>query len=50
MKFEIRYPAISLKLASLTISTLLLDFLRYVYLGLRSGKVLAVINVGAHFT
>ena len=41
MKFEIRYAAISVKLLSVTISGLLFDLLRYVYLGFRSEKVLA---------
>jgi hypothetical protein len=41
MKFEIRYAAISVKLLLVTISGLLLDLLRYVYLGFRSEKVLA---------
>jgi len=41
MKFEIRYAAISVKLLLVTISGLLFDLLRYVYLGFRSEKVLA---------
>jgi hypothetical protein len=41
MKFEIRYAAISVTLLLVTISGLLFDLLRYVYLGFRSEKVLA---------
>ena len=41
MKFEIRYAAISVKLLLVTLTGLLLDLLRYVYLRLRSDKVLA---------
>ncbi len=45
MKFEIRYAAISENLALATIIVLLRDFLRYVYLGLRSDEVLVVENL-----
>lgn len=45
MKFEIRYAAISVKLALAAISVLFLDLLRYVYLGLRSDTVLAAENL-----
>jgi len=45
MKFEIRYTAISVKLALETIFELVLDLLRYVYLGLRSDNVLAAENL-----
>ena len=45
MKSEIRYAAISIKLALETIFELFLDLIRYVYLGLRSDKVLATENL-----
>ncbi len=45
MKFEIRYAAISENLALATIIVLLRDFLRYVYLVLRSDEVLVVENL-----
>ncbi len=45
MKFEIRYAAISVKLVLVTIFELFLDLLRYVFLGLRSEKVLAAENL-----
>ena len=45
MKSELWYAAISAKLALETIFDLFRDILRYVYLGLRSGKVLAAENL-----
>ena len=45
MKLEMRYAAISVKLVLETILELLLDLLRYVFLGLRSDKVLAAENL-----
>ncbi len=45
MKFEIRYAAISGKMALVAICKLFLDLVRYVCLGLRSDKMLAAENL-----
>jgi hypothetical protein len=45
MRFEIRYAAISVKLALVTIFRLFRDLLRYVYLGFCSNDVLAAENL-----
>ncbi len=45
MGFDLRYTAISVKLALVTILGLFLDLLRYLYTGLRSDTVLAAENL-----
>ena len=45
MRFDLRYTAISLNLALVTILGLFLDLLRYLYMDLRSDTVLAAENL-----